>query len=374
MNRMPLTAEFLEETGRRFGLRGKLVDAAPWGSGHINDTYRVAYQRDGEQVRYIHQRLNTRVFRDPVALMTNIRRVCAHIAAKTGAGGSGEAVSQRALELIESVDGKPYWVDDEGHYWRTFAFIEGATTRDVIGSVDEAYEIAKAFGCFQAMLNDFPADGIVDTIPGFHDTRKRLEALERAIEEDPLGRVSRAGTEIGFARSRQGLAGVLLDLRDSGEIPLRVTHNDTKANNVLLDARTGAGICVIDLDTVMPGLSLYDFGDLVRGTASATAEDVRDPGNVRARPEIFEALVRGFFSTAGSFLNQVERDHLVTSGMVLSYELGLRFLTDFLDGDHYFRAAREAQNLDRCRTQFALLRDLEHQEPELHSIVARLPR
>ncbi len=372
MNRKRLKAGCLERVGSHFGLRGDFAEGTSWGSGHINDTFCVAYDQAGKRVRYIHQRLNTEVFGDPAALMRNVERVCDHIAGKTARAASKEGELRRALRLIRARDGNPFWVDAAGDCWRTFAYIEGAITRDVIKTVDEAHEVAKEFGRFQAMLSDFPVDGLVEIIPDFHNTRKRLEALKSVIEDDPVGRVSRAGFEIDFVISREPLARILLDLYDSGDIPLRITHNDTKSNNVLLDARTGEGICVIDLDTVMPGCSLYDFGDLVRTAVSPTVEDERDLDKIRVRPGIFEALAQGFFSTAGAFLNDIERDHMVMAGMVISYESGIRFLTDFIGGDHYFKTTRDDQNLDRCRAQFALVRSLGKQERELRAIVARL--
>ncbi len=372
MNRETWNEELLIEAGRRFDLRGEFLEAAPYGTGHINDTFAAVYDQAGTRVRYIHQRLNTRVFRTPERLMENVERVCRHTGAKIRESAPRGDASRRVLALVPAVDGRPYWIDDAGDYWRTYFFIEGATTHDVIVSTDQAREAARAFGSFQALLADLPAEDLHETIPDFHHTRKRFEALKRAAEEDSRDRARHAGPELDFAFSNEPLAGILLDLHDAGEIPTRITHNDTKLNNVMLDDRTGEGICVIDLDTVMPGLSLYDFGDMVRTATSPAAEDERDLSKVRARPGMFEALARGFLSSAGAFLNATERAHLVTAGKLLTFENGIRFLTDYLSGDVYFKTRREDHNLDRCRTQFALLRSLGEQESSLNKIVKSL--
>lgn len=373
MNRKTWTKELLAEVGLRFRLAGHYVEGRPYGSGHINDTFAVVYDQGGNRVRYILQRLNTRVFQDPEGLMNNVAMVCRHTASKVEATAPPDDVNRRALTLVSAEDGKPFWVDDAGDYWRVYFFVEKAATHDVITSPRQAREAAKAFGRFQAMLADFPADQLKETIPGFHHTPGRLDALRRAAEEDPRGRAVTVGPELDFAFSRESLAGVFLDLHARGEMPSRVTHNDTKLNNVMLDHETGEGICVIDLDTVMPGLSLYDFGDMVRTAVSPAAEDERDLSKVTVRTEMFKALAVGFLSTAGSFLNEVERRHLVTAGKLLTYENGLRFLTDYLNGDIYFRTSREGQNLDRCRNQFALIRSLEARENELVRLVEEIP-
>ncbi len=363
----------MREAGRRFRLAGHFTGGEPYGSGHINDTFAVTYDQGGTRVRYIFQRLNSRVFRDPEGLMDNVARVCRHTAAKVERDAPPGDVNRRALTMVEAGDGKPFWVDDAGDYWRAYFFIEHASTHDVITSPAQAREAARAFGRFQSMLADFPADSLRETIPDFHHTRKRVEALRRAVGEDRGGRAKDAGPELEFALSREELAGILLDLHAAGEMPARVTHNDTKLNNVMLDNATGEGVCVIDLDTVMPGLSLYDFGDMVRTAVSPAAEDERDLAKVAVRPEFFEALAGGFLSSAGSVLRPVEREHLVTAGKLLTYENGIRFLTDYLLGDVYFRVKRPGHNLDRCRTQFALLRELERRENELGRMVKDIP-
>jgi len=371
MNRRTWNQDLLREAGRQFALAGDFREGAPYGSGHINDTFAVVYSQAGTRVRYIHQRLNSHVFKKPVALMDNVAEVCRHTAEKVNAIASEDA-SRRALVLVPTAEGKPCWIDDANDAWRTYYFVEGAQTHDVIRTERQAFEAARAFGRFQSMLADLPAERLTETIPDFHHTPKRLDALKRAMAADEAGRLHSAAREIEFALSREPLARSLLDLAEAGDVPVRITHNDTKLNNVMLDDVTGEGICVIDLDTVMPGLSLYDFGDMVRTATSPAAEDEKDLTKVYARPEMFEALAKGFLSTAGSFLSPLERSHLITAGKLLTYECGIRFLTDHLQGDVYFKTKREDHNLDRCRTQFKLVQSLEDQEERLARIVHEL--
>lgn len=371
MNRRTWTRELLREAGRNFGLAGEMIDGGPYGNGHINDTFAVTYERSASRTRYIHQRLNAHVFKNPAALMENVERVCRHTAAKVAESTAPPSQAARqALTLVPTVDGKPAWIDDAGDHWRTYFFIEGAATHDVITSPVQAREAARAFGRFQAMLADLPAEKLHETIPDFHHTRQRLETLKKAVKADSHGRAAGVQREIELALAHEALAGALLDLAASGEIPTRITHNDTKLNNVMLDDETGEGVCVIDLDTVMPGLSLYDFGDMVRTAVSPAAEDETDLTKVNnVRPEMFEALTVGFLSSAGSFLNEIERTHLVTAGKLLTYENGIRFLTDHLANDTYFKIKHENHNLDRCRTQFALLRSLEENTGLLEGLI-----
>lgn len=360
----------------RFGILGDIVSIGPYGTGHINDTYAITANQAGTQVRYILQRINTSVFRDPARLMDNIVRVTTHYrthlsatrVADRGAASEND-ISRRALTVIPTVDRQSYHVGDDGHYWRMYLFIEGARTYDVVESPDQAYEAARAFGEFQTVLVDLPGPRLFETIPGFHDTRKRFAALTAAVERDPLDRAASARDAIEFAVKRESDCSRLLDLFDRGEIPERITHNDTKLNNVMIDDATGKGLCVIDLDTVMPGLALYDFGDLVRTSTSGSAEDERDLGKIEMRMPMFRALARGYVEGTGSALTALERDLLPFSGKLITLENGIRFLTDFLEGDVYFRTHRPGQNLDRCRTQFALVRSIEAQLDEMKACV-----
>jgi aminoglycoside phosphotransferase (APT) family kinase protein len=347
---------------RQFQIDGELSAVAAYGSGHINDTYCAVFHRQGRPMRYILQRINTGIFRNPIALMENIHRVTAHLAAKLAAEPDRD---RRVLTLIPARDGHAWYVDAEDSYWRAYRFIESAHTYDAVESAQQAYQAAKAFGHFQKLLVDLPAPPLHSTIPDFHNTPRRFAAFEQALAADAVGRAIRVRAEIDFAFAHQSIAGVLLD----ANLPERVTHNDTKFNNVLLDDATGEGICVIDLDTVMPGLSLYDFGDMVRTTTSPTMEDEQDLSKVALQFPMFEALASGYLSSAGSFLTKAEKQHLAVAGKVIAFEQGIRFLADHLAGDTYYKIHRDGHNLDRCRTQFKLVESIEQHEEAMNRLV-----
>ena len=349
----------------QFQSPGDFVAAEPYGHGHINDTYRSTFLHQGLPAHYIQQRINHKIFKNPVALMDNIQRVTTHL--QTKLGGTPDA-NRTALTLIPTREGQPFLRDATGNYWRTYLFIENAQTYDAVTSSAQAFEAGRAFGRFQQLLADLPAPRLHDTIPDFHHTPKRYTQFEQALAADVANRAQSATPEIAFAQRLQPLTGALL----AAGLPERITHNDTKLNNVMLDDATGAGLCVIDLDTVMPGLVLYDFGDLVRTSTSPALEDERDLSKVTLQFPMFEALVRGYLSTAGAFLTPVERNHLVLAGKLITFEIGLRFLTDFLAGDTYFKVHRPGHNLDRCRTQFRLIESLTQQEAALHRLVDQL--
>jgi Phosphotransferase enzyme family len=359
-----------------FQIDGTLTSITPYGSGHINDTYCAVFQRGSRAAhsRFILQRINRNVFKNPAALMENIQRVTGHLAAKVDgqvnqAGQAGQADSGRlVLTLIPTCENQAFHIDADGGCWRAYRFIENAHTFDAVETTEQAYQAARAFGRFQQLLVDLPAPRLHDTIPGFHDTPRRLAMLDQAIASDVAGRVSLAGAEIDFALARRSLAGVLLN----AGLPERVIHNDTKFNNVMFDDATGHGICVIDLDTVMPGIALYDFGDMVRTATSPTQEDGRDLARVTMQFPMFEALVRGYLSTAGGFLSKAEKQHLTVAGKLITYEQSIRFLTDYLAGDTYYKVARDGHNLDRCRTQFKLIESIESQEAEMDRLVESL--
>jgi aminoglycoside phosphotransferase (APT) family kinase protein len=359
------------ELVRSFAIYGEVVAAVPHGSGHINDTFAVTVSQAGTAVRYIFQRINHRIFTDVPALMDNILRVTSHQQARLAATGADDA-SRRSITVIPARDGKPYVRDNGGAWWRAYLFIERALTHDKIESAAQARTAAQAFGEFQRLLADLPGGRLSETIPAFHDTPRRYATFEAAAQTDVAGRAAGCADDVAFARSKEPLARTLTDLLAAGLVPERVTHNDTKLNNVMLDDDTGAGVCVIDLDTVMPGLSLYDFGDMVRSATNAAAEDETDLTKVVARPEIFAALAEGFLAGAGAALNDVERAHLVVAGRVITYEIGLRFLTDHLRGDVYFKIKRPGHNLDRARNQFALVRSLEAQSGAFEKIVSEI--
>ena len=355
----------LAAIAKAFDIPGEFVSAAPTGSGHINDSYVATFEIDGQPARYILQRINHHIFTDPAALMHNIQRVTAHLAVKL----AGVPDSNRlALSVIPTRASLAWHVDSLGNYWRAYRFIEGARTFDIIESPAQAYEAAKAFGHFQRLLADLPAPRLHDTIPNFHHTPKRFDQLQQAIAADVANRAQLARAEIDFAFGRGTLTTVLLD----AQLPERVTHNDTKINNVMLDDRTGKALCVIDLDTVMPGLAPYDFGDMVRTATSPVAEDEQNLSRVTMQFPMFEALARGYVATAGGFLTAAERSHLVAAAKLITFEQGLRFLTDYLSGDSYYKVHRPSQNLDRCRTQFKLMASIEEQEDAMERLVETL--
>lgn len=350
---------------RQFRIHGDFISAAPYGSGHINDTYCAGFNQSGTAVRYIFQRINHNVFKNPVALMDNIQRVTTHLRVKLA---DHPDRSRRALTVIPARDNQPFHCDGDGNYWRVYLFIEKARTYDAVETPAQAFEAAQAFGQFQKLLADLPTPRLHDTIPDFHNTPKRFAALEKAIAADVANRAQLAKAEIEFALKHKAMTSVLLD----AGLPERVTHNDTKFNNVMLDDVTGEGVCVIDLDTVMPGLALYDFGDSVRTTTSPAKEDELDLTKVTMQFPMFEALARGYLASAGGFLTKAEKQHLAFSGKLITFEIGIRFLTDFLSGDVYFKVHRENHNLDRCRTQFKLVASIEQQEERMNQLVEKL--
>jgi hypothetical protein len=347
---------------RAFAIDGKFAAATPYGSGHINDSYCAVFEQGDASTRYLLQRINHHIFKNPVALMENIERVTAHLATKfTDDPDHG----RRALSLIPTRAGGVLHVDADGNFWRAYQFIGNATTYNAVESPEQAFQAARAFGEFQRMLADLPAPRLHDTIPDFHHTPKRFAALEQAIAADVAGRAARARQEIDFAQARKSLTTRLVD----AGLPERVTHNDTKINNVLLDDATGEGTCVIDLDTVMPGLAAYDFGDMVRTATSPSPEDEQDLSRVNMEFPLFEALARGYLSTAGGFLTPAEKESLAFAGKLITFEIGIRFLTDYLSGDTYFKVHRDGHNLDRCRAQFKLVQSIEFQEEQMADLI-----
>ena len=322
-----------------------------YGSGHINETYRMACP-DGP--RYIFQKINTSIFPDPDALMENIRRVTEHIRSK-------HPDDPRCTLTVL----------DYSRPWRQYVFIEGARTYDLIERPEQAYKVARAFARFQNDLADLPGPRLHEILPHFHDTRARLAQLDAALAADVKGRAKEVAAELAFVDARRDEAGRILDLMASGDIPERITHNDTKINNVMLDDATGEGVAVIDLDTTMPGCALYDFGDMVRTSTAAAAEDERDLTKVFSRREYFEQLVRGYLSEA-KFLNRAELDNLAFSGRLITLTIGIRFLTDYLAGDVYFHTACPDHNLVRCRTQFKMVESMEAQAADYEGIVRQV--
>ena len=354
----------LLDVSRQFQIYGDLLHAEPCKIGHINETYIATYNQGGIQVRYVHQKINIHVFKDPDALMDNFVRVTSHQRRKLVARGAHDA-SRRTLTVIPTRKGKAYYRNDGGECWRTLVFVEGVRTFEAVESAHQAYEAGKAFGEFQHLLVDLPGPRLAETIPHFHNTRKRFEALQKAIREDHANRTRDARKEIDFALRQEGIVDVILNALAKRKIPERITHNDTKFNNVMLDVVTGKAMCVVDLDTVMPGCALYDFGDMVRTTTSPTLEDELDLSKVQMRLPMFKALTRGYLETAGPFLTKSERALIAFAGKLITFTIGIRFLTDYLGGDTYFRVHRPHHNLDRCRTQFKLVESIERQSEQM---------
>jgi hypothetical protein len=358
----------LKQIFSRFQIDGEFLEAAPYGSGHINDTFSVDCRQGDETVRYVFQRINHNIFKNPPELMSNVARVTRHIRSKLESCGTKE-IERKVLTLIPTVEGGDYYKDGDGNYWRAYVFIRGARTYDVLKTLDQAHEAAKAFGNFQNMLSDFPQPPLFETIPDFHNGLKRFETFQKVLKADVCNRAKDAKEEIEYLLANSWILEVFPKLVEQGVLPIRITHNDTKINNVMIDDKTNEGICVIDLDTVMPGLALYDFGDIVRTTASNSEEDEIDLSKVKAEVPRFKAIVKGYLEGAGGFLKQAEIDQLVHAGKFITFVIGTRFLTDYLDGDNYFKVHREGHNLHRCRTQFKLVRSLTEQEEELNQLV-----
>jgi len=362
----------IEDVAHEFAIAGEFVKGEEIYSGHINSTYMVTFKRpNGDENRYILQRINGEVFKDPHAVMRNVEMVTRHInwkvlRVKRDLGG-------QTLNLYPARGGRFYASGEGGGIWRCYNCIEGCRTYDIVETTRQAYQAAQAFGSFQDLVSDIPVEDIEETIPNFHNTPKRFERLMEVVAEDPLGRLASAQKEVDFIKSREAMVSKLIDLRDAGEIPERITHNDTKINNVMMDTESDEAVCVIDLDTVMPGLALYDFGDMVRTAVSPAAEDERDLEKVKVRMPMFEALAEGYMD-ACACLCDAEIENLAFSGKLISLEIGIRFLTDYLEGDVYFKSHREGHNMDRARTQLRLVEELEACEPEMEAFVKRLAK
>ena len=365
MSSRNFTEEQLREIIALFQVYGDIVSVNRYGSGHINDTFKIDISIGGAPVSYVLQRINDSIFTRPDRVMENIARVTNHIRGKFA---GAEDATRRTLTVIPARDGQPVARGPEGGWWRMYVFITGAKTIDLIENADQARKAAKAFAGFQNALADLPAPRLFETIPNFHNTLSRLEQLDTAAAEDKMGRKASVVAELAFVDAHREEAGKIVKMMENGEIPERITHNDTKINNVMLDDVTGEGVAVIDLDTVMPGCALYDFGDMVRTSTAAAAEDEKDLSKVFSRKEYFEALVKGYLSEA-KFLTEAEKENLAFSGRLITFTIGIRFLADYLAGDTYFRTAYADHNLVRCRTQFKMVESMEAQRDEYEAIV-----
>lgn len=349
---------------------GEIAGALPYGSGHINSTYCVYIQLpDGCSRRYILQKINTTTFTDPDGLMENICGVTEYL--RTQAASHGEDPDRATLHVIFTREGKSYYRDTEGGCWRVYSFVENTICLQQVQSAEDFYASAVAFGNFQRQLAGYPAGTLHETIAHFHDTPNRYANFERALAEDKFGRAAEVQTEVDFIRAHKEECSYMTDLLNDGKLPLRVTHNDTKLNNVLFDRKTGKGQCVIDLDTVMPGLVANDFGDSIRFGANDCAEDEPDQNKVHFSIELFEIYTKGFLEASKGAFAPLEKSTLPWGAKLMTLECGIRFLTDYLEGDYYFHTSRQGQNLDRARTQFKLVQDMEHHWNEMEHIVAK---
>lgn len=358
--------ENTKQVGTHF-LREPVTHVEECTIGHINSTY---FLDTASGKKYVLQRINRSIFKKPEVVMHNIVAVTDHIRKKLAL--SGGDVERGALHALESDQGKAYYVDEDGEYWRLYDFITGATCYQTVDSAELFSKVGYAFGHFQMQLSDFDASVLEETIPNFHNTVSRYADFEKALAADIKGRAASVNDEIRFVKEHAKYCSYIVDKIRSGALPLRVTHNDTKLNNIMMDDKTGEGICVLDLDTVMPGSVLYDFGDSIRFGASSAAEDERDLDRVYVREEMFRAYAEGFMRGLERSLTEEEVKDLPMGALVITLETGIRFLTDYLSGDTYFRIEYPEHNLDRARNQFKLVSDMESKMDEFKKIVAGL--
>ncbi len=350
----------------RFPFEGEFKDAQPINEGLINTTLVADF---GEK-KYVIQKINTNVFKNPDNLMDNIISVTEYL--KKSIEAEGGNADRQTLRFLKTVDSKPFYIDENGECWRSYVYLDNSYTISSGCSLDEIYEAARAFGNFQYLLGDFPGNELFETIPNFHHTPSRYNNLLKAVEENKAGRVDEVREEIQFFIDRKDNTCVVTDLLEKGEIPVRVTHNDTKINNVLFDGDSKKAICVIDLDTIMPGSSLYDFGDGIRTSATFGAED--DEEAIGLNVEAFESYVKGFLDGTDGKLLPKEIELLPFSVILLTQEVAMRFLTDYLDGDVYFKTSFDKHNLARTRAQIKLIKDVEAKMPQLVEITKAAAR
>ncbi len=351
----------------KFNFDGKVIDYKPFGSGHINDTFVIRCELEGNEIKYILQRINTSVFKKPDEVMANISRVTNFLKKKIAElGGNPE---REAITVINTRDGNLYYIDKNGNCWRALTFIANTVSLDLPETENDFYQSAVAFGNFQKMLADYPVDTLFDTIPDFHNTPVRYENFLRSLKKNASGRAYNALAEIEFVKARADFMSVLEDANKNGILPLKVTHNDTKINNVMLDKDTREPVCVVDLDTIMPGYSVNDFGDSIRFGASTAVEDEKDLSKVHFDIKLFETFTKGFLKGCGGTLTDGEVDLLPEGAKMMTLECGMRFLADYIDGDTYFKTSYDDHNLVRCRTQFRLIEEMEEHWDEMKRIV-----
>lgn len=366
---MSMKCDKIKEAIEAIDFKGRVIDYKRFGSGHINDTFLLICQDGEKTIKYILQRMNSDIFTDIQGVMENIIGVTTFLRRKIEEENGNP--DRETLTVIGTKDGKSYFLDSIGSYWRAYLYIEDASCYDVVEKPEDFYETAKAFGRFQFLLSEYPAEKLHETIPDFHNTPVRMEAFKKALKEDICGRRSMAEKEIQFIMEREKEMSIATDMLKEGKLPLRVTHNDTKLNNIMIDNETREGICVIDLDTVMPGLSINDFGDSIRFGANTAKEDEVDLSKVSLSLPLFEIYIKGFLEGCNNSLTEEEIKMLPMGAKLMTLECGMRFLTDFLSGDTYFKIHRDNHNLDRARTQLSLVADMENKWKEMEEIVSR---
>ena len=352
-----------------FAINGEFISCEPYGSGLINRTYVAVYNEGGKRVRYIVQRINTNLFKNVDGLMNNIKLVTEFNRAEIMKRGGDP--DRESLTLVPTKNGGTYFRTEEGDCYRVYVFIENAKGYDVVEKPEHFYESAVAFGKFAMLLDRFDSSKLFEVLPDFHNTVKRFDNFRKSLEADKFNRAKDVKKEIGFALEREKITHTIVDLLASGKMPSRVTHNDTKLNNVLIDTRTDKAVSVIDLDTMMPGSICYDFGDSIRFGCNPCLEDTPETEKVIFNMPLFETYTKGYLSVFGDTITDIERKNLPMGAILMTYECGIRFLTDYLDGDVYFRKTREGQNIDRTRTQFKLVSDMEKRYDEMLSAVEK---
>ncbi|MDR2102349.1 MAG: aminoglycoside phosphotransferase family protein [Treponema sp.] len=355
----------------QFLIYGDFEGAAPFGSGHINDTFVSRWNQAGIRVRYLHQRINSRIFLHPDQVMENIQRVTSHIEAKLQAAGTPDR-SRRTMTVVPGWDGRPWVRDGEGGWWRTYLFIEATHAKEFAVTAEEAAFLGKSVGNFQKQLADIPPPRLYETIPDFHNMESRYRRFYDALGKDVLNRVQNVKTEIVFMEENEERGCLLVRALREGRLPERICHNDTKMNNILIDNESGEALCLADLDTVMPGTVLFDLGDLIRSVTAGAAEDEQDLSRVHFDLAFFRAILEGYLSEASEFLVHGEKKLLTEAGRAMTQIMALRFLTDYLEGDHYYHIARKDHNLDRCRNQLALIKSMDSNWEKAERICAGL--
>ncbi|WP_228384106.1 phosphotransferase enzyme family protein [Sphingobacteruim zhuxiongii] len=370
MNSEVMSTNNLENSilsAEKFNIKGNIISSVPFGSGHINDTFKIITDSDTTE-QYLLQRINHHVFRNVDGLMANIEKVCNHLKKKLAHLGDKE-VLKRTMTLIPTLDGKHYYEDNNGDFWRIFILIPDTRSYDILETTDQAFSGGLAFGQFQKQLSDLDPTTIVEVLPNFHNIEFRMNNLREAIAKDAASRVAEVQDLLDYIFEREGKMRTVLELGRANRLPLRITHNDTKFNNVLLDANDQVQ-CVIDLDTVMPGYVAYDFGDAIRTIINSAAEDEADVSKIVLNIPLFAAFTAGYLSEAKEFLTKTEAESLIHGVHLLPYMQAVRFLTDYIDGDTYYKIAYPEHNLVRTKAQLKLVQELEANHQVLTDILA----